>query len=129
MATRNFFSSPAFSIHITAAIRLERLSRYLSGTSFKIRAVGEIQTAEDGFAIQLKKEYGEALTGIEGFSYLDIIWWANLVGNTYKYIYETFLPETEYKLPYLYNFEQYGERSLGPDNEESISEIYIPIEL
>ncbi|MBN2435529.1 MAG: SAM-dependent methyltransferase [Spirochaetes bacterium] len=44
----------------------------------KITEIGEVQSAEDGFAIQLKEEYREALTGIEGFSYLDIIWWANL---------------------------------------------------
>ncbi|MBN2435528.1 MAG: AraC family transcriptional regulator [Spirochaetes bacterium] len=54
---------------------------------------------------------------------------ANSVGIIYRYIYETFLPDTEYRLPYLYNFEQYGDKTLEPDNEESISEIYIPVGL
>jgi len=53
---------------------------------------------------------------------------SNKVGYTYQYIYETWLPETEYKLPYFYNFEYYGDKFKGPYNKESISEIYIPVE-
>ncbi len=53
---------------------------------------------------------------------------ANTVGFTYEYIYNTFLPQTEYKLPHLYNFEFYGDEYKGPYNEDSISEVYIPIE-
>jgi AraC family transcriptional regulator len=53
---------------------------------------------------------------------------ANKVGYTYKYIYNQFLPETDYKLTKPFNFEFYGEKCLGPDNPESESEIYIPIE-
>lgn len=50
------------------------------------------------------------------------------VGRTYDYIYNSYLPETEYKLPYTYNFEFYGPQSTDPYDENSISEIYIPIE-
>lgn len=46
----------------------------------------------------------------------------------YQYIYEEWLPETSYKLPYLFNFEYYGDLSEGLCNEDSISEIYIPVE-
>ena len=53
---------------------------------------------------------------------------ANKVGYTYKYIYNQFLPETDYKLTKPFNFEFYGEKCLGPYNPESESEIYIPIE-
>jgi AraC family transcriptional regulator len=52
---------------------------------------------------------------------------ANSVGKTYQYIYEEYLPETDYSLPYFYNFEYYGEKYIGPYNDSSISEIYIPI--
>jgi len=52
---------------------------------------------------------------------------ANKVGYTYKYIYNQFLPNTEYKLNIPFNFEHYGEKCLGPYNEHSESEIYIPI--
>lgn len=45
---------------------------------------------------------------------------ANSVGYTYDYIYNTYLPETEYKLPHLYNFEFCGDEYLGPYNAESV---------
>jgi AraC family transcriptional regulator len=51
------------------------------------------------------------------------------VGYTYKYIYNQWLPKTEYKLNLPYNFEYYGDRYKGPDNDESESDIYIPLEL
>jgi len=53
---------------------------------------------------------------------------ANKVGYTYRYIYHQFLPETDYKLTKPFNFEFYGEKCLGPDNEKSESEIYIPVD-
>jgi AraC family transcriptional regulator len=53
---------------------------------------------------------------------------ANKVGYTYKYIYTQFLPDTDYKLTKPFNYEYYGEKCKGPYNEESESEIFIPIE-
>lgn len=52
---------------------------------------------------------------------------ANKVGYTYKYIYNQFLPNTDYRLNKPFNFEYYGEKCLGPYNENSESEIYIPV--
>jgi AraC family transcriptional regulator len=52
---------------------------------------------------------------------------SNKVGETYNYIYEKWLPDTNYKLPHTFNFEYYGPEHLGPYNEESVSEIYIPV--
>ncbi|MBN1926464.1 MAG: effector binding domain-containing protein, partial [Prolixibacteraceae bacterium] len=52
---------------------------------------------------------------------------ANKVGYTYKYIYNQFLPNTDYILNKPFNFEYYGEKCLGPNNENSESEIYIPV--
>jgi AraC family transcriptional regulator len=52
---------------------------------------------------------------------------ANKVGYTYKYIYNQFLPNTDYILNKPFNFEYYGEKCLGPYNENSESEIYIPV--
>jgi AraC family transcriptional regulator len=51
------------------------------------------------------------------------------VGLTYQYIYESWLPKTDYRLPFPYNFELYGEKFLGADNPESESEIYIPVKV
>lgn len=53
---------------------------------------------------------------------------ANQVGYTYKYIYNQFLPGTDYKLSKPFNFEYYGEKCLGPYNPESESDILIPID-
>ncbi len=53
---------------------------------------------------------------------------SNKVGYTYKYIYTQFLPDTEYKLTKPLNFEFYGERYRGPCNEQSESDIFIPVE-
>ncbi|MNO49791.1 Right origin-binding protein [compost metagenome] len=51
------------------------------------------------------------------------------VSYTYKYIYETWLPKSEYRLSIPFEFEYYGEQYLGPNNDNSVSEIYVPIEL
>ncbi len=53
---------------------------------------------------------------------------SNKVGYTYNYIYTQFLPETDYKLTKPFNFEYYGEKYKGPCNEQSESDIYIPVE-
>lgn len=53
---------------------------------------------------------------------------SNKVGYTYQYIYTQFLPETEYRLTRPFNFEYYGEKYKGAFNDESESEIYIPVE-
>jgi AraC family transcriptional regulator len=53
---------------------------------------------------------------------------ANKVGYTYKYIYTKFLPDTDFKLSLPFNYEYYGEKCKGPYNEDSESEIFIPIE-
>lgn len=48
------------------------------------------------------------------------------VCHTYEYIYNFYLPDTDHKLPFHYNFETYGKEFKGAYNPESISEIYIP---
>lgn len=54
---------------------------------------------------------------------------SNQVGHTYQYIYEEWLPNTDYQLVENFNFEYYGKEFLGPYNEESISDIYIPFRI
>ncbi|WP_157794133.1 AraC family transcriptional regulator [Paenibacillus donghaensis] len=51
------------------------------------------------------------------------------ISHTYKYFYEIWLPKSEFRLSLPFEFEYYGEQYLGPDNERSVSEIYIPLEL
>ncbi|QUI22763.1 AraC family transcriptional regulator [Vallitalea pronyensis] len=54
---------------------------------------------------------------------------SNQVGYTYQYIYEEWLPNTDYRLSEHFNFEHYGEEYFGPYNEESVSDIYIPFQI
>ena len=51
------------------------------------------------------------------------------VGYTYRYIYNEFLPDTDYKLSMPFNFEYYGEKCLSPYKEESESELFIPVQV
>lgn len=44
---------------------------------FKLRQIGTVNQGENGFRIQLDSEYREGLTEIEGFRWLNIIWWAH----------------------------------------------------
>lgn len=46
---------------------------------FKLAAIGQVQVAEDGFCLVLDEAYRPALTGLEGFSCLNVLWWANLL--------------------------------------------------
>lgn len=50
------------------------------------------------------------------------------VGKTYERIYGEAIPATDYRLSLPYNVEIYGSGYLGPDNPDSESEIYIPVE-
>lgn len=52
---------------------------------------------------------------------------ANKVGLTYLYIYQNFLPKSEYISNQAYNLEYYPENYLGPYNPECESIIYIPV--
>lgn len=48
--------------------------------------------------------------------------------NTYKFIYEKWLPDSKIKLTLPYNLELYSDKFIGTDNDNSEIEIYIPIE-
>jgi AraC family transcriptional regulator len=50
------------------------------------------------------------------------------VGDTYRFIYEEYLPGTSHRLSLPYNLEFYGPGCRGPMDPESESEIYIPVE-
>ena len=50
------------------------------------------------------------------------------LGMTLDYIYQTWLPKSGRRLAGLFEIEHYGQDFRGPDNEESETEIYVPIE-
>jgi AraC family transcriptional regulator len=47
---------------------------------------------------------------------------------TYKYIFQTYLPKTDYRLTHPYDFELYGKNFKNGREPDSETEIYIPIE-
>ncbi len=54
---------------------------------------------------------------------------AKNVGFTYRYIYNEFLPDTDYRLSMPFNFEYCGENYLSPYNEQSESYLFIPVNM
>jgi tRNA (adenine37-N6)-methyltransferase len=45
---------------------------------FKIKPIGVVKAKNHTFSIHIDKEFIPALTNIEGFNHLQIIWWGNL---------------------------------------------------
>jgi len=46
--------------------------------TIQIKPIGRVNTANNQFSIQIEKEFLPALTNIEGFSHLQIVWWGHL---------------------------------------------------
>ena len=44
---------------------------------FTVKPIGRVRSDEKGFRIELEKEYIPALTNLEGFGYINILWWFN----------------------------------------------------
>jgi tRNA (adenine37-N6)-methyltransferase len=49
--------------------------------TIKINPIGEIRNKDGLVFIQLEETYRQALTNMEGFSHLQIIWWGHLTDN------------------------------------------------
>lgn len=45
--------------------------------SIELKTLGSVQSNKRGFFIEIDSKYQKALTNIEGFSHLIVIWWAN----------------------------------------------------
>ena len=43
--------------------------------TFNVKQIGIIRADDEGFRLELNKEYREALTGLEGFQYVNVLWW------------------------------------------------------
>ena len=44
---------------------------------YELKGIGKVVQSGEGFRIIIEPEYRDAMTGLEGFSWLNIIWWAN----------------------------------------------------
>jgi len=49
------------------------------------------------------------------------------VGLAYRYIYQEYLPDTDFVLDKPFNFELYGDKYLSPFNKKSESQLFIPV--
>ena len=45
---------------------------------YMLEPIGEIHAVEDGFCLELNQKYSPALAGLDGFSYVNVLWWAHL---------------------------------------------------
>jgi tRNA (adenine37-N6)-methyltransferase len=43
--------------------------------------LGYIRSEKEGFTLEIKPEFRNALTGLQGFSHINVIWWSHLVDN------------------------------------------------
>lgn len=46
-----------------------------------IESIGIVNKEENGFSIHLNHEFVPGLKGLEGFSHLQVVWWAHLTDN------------------------------------------------
>ncbi len=44
-------------------------------------AIGLIRSGQDGFYLEINKEYLKALNGLENFSHVNVFWWCHLVDD------------------------------------------------
>ena len=42
---------------------------------FTVKQIGKVRSGEDGCSIELEPDYIPALAGLEGFGYIQVIWW------------------------------------------------------
>lgn len=45
---------------------------------FQVQAIGYVRADEQGFYLELDKAYQDALQGLDGFGYINVLWWAHL---------------------------------------------------
>lgn len=50
--------------------------------NFIAKQIGMIRTDDNGFRLELNPEYRQALIGLDGFAYINILWWFSRCDNT-----------------------------------------------
>ena len=51
----------------------------MSEFQFQLSTIGVVHVGTDGFVLELEPAYRLALDGLEGFSHLNVLWWAHFV--------------------------------------------------
>ncbi|QTL96668.1 tRNA (N6-threonylcarbamoyladenosine(37)-N6)-methyltransferase TrmO [Iocasia frigidifontis] len=94
----------------------------MSKKEFVINPLGYVRHNGTGFYLELLEKYAGASRGLEGFNYINVLWWANLTdGNEYRAILEC-------EQPYKGAPEKVGvfaTRSPGRPNPISLSSVNV----
>ncbi len=51
----------------------------MDGKEFYVREVASVETGNRGYCLRIKAGLEEVLTGLEGFSHIQVYWWAHLM--------------------------------------------------
>lgn len=62
--------------------------------SYQVKPIGKVQTNEEGFAIKINEEYIPGLKALDGFGYVNVVWWFSECDN------EAARSELEFESPY-----------------------------
>jgi len=44
---------------------------------YKLSPIGQVEAGQDGFALKIAPEYRAALSGLEEFSHINVLWWSH----------------------------------------------------
>ncbi len=53
----------------------------MSDDHFTVESIGHVQVDKDGFALVIAEPYRQALTELDGFSHLNVLWWCHLLDD------------------------------------------------
>ena len=59
---------------------------------YEVNPIGKIRSNKGRFYVELDKKYKEGLIGLEGFSYINIFWWAHYCDSDEKKIVKVNTP-------------------------------------
>jgi tRNA-Thr(GGU) m(6)t(6)A37 methyltransferase TsaA len=48
---------------------------------YELAVIGQVKVSNGAYQLQIEKEYIPALTGLDGFNTLTVLWWANLLDS------------------------------------------------
>jgi len=53
----------------------------MSDTGFTLNPIGHIEVGEGGFSLVIDEPYRPALTELDGFSHINVLWWCHLLDD------------------------------------------------
>jgi tRNA-Thr(GGU) m(6)t(6)A37 methyltransferase TsaA len=51
----------------------------MAQTDCVLSPLGYVRSGEEGFILEIKPEFRDALTGLQGFSHINVIWWSHFL--------------------------------------------------